>query len=142
MFNQDKFSRLVDMISEISDDLYCASWLKDIEYTVWLDLHRNRPDSIPKQDAVEMIQLASDLDGWCIWDDTLCDPVYIQMSDWIPKVLQHQKKHIEFVMKLESENPQYMVDGVFDWKAYNAVQINNLVQLMSKKKETQNAVSN
>ena len=60
MFNQDKFSRLVDMISEISDDLYCASWLKDIEYTVWLDLHRNRPDSIPKQDAVEMIQLALD----------------------------------------------------------------------------------
>jgi hypothetical protein len=109
---------------------------------VWLDLHRNRPDSIPKQDAVEMIQLSLDLDGWCIWDDTLCDPVYIQMSDWIPKVLQHQKKHIEFVMKLESENPQYMVDGVFDWKAYNAVQINNLVQLMSKKKETQNAVSN
>jgi hypothetical protein len=74
--------KLADMMSEISEELYYATWLNGLEYYLWSH-HRT-----------ELIEQANEIGGWIIWLDDDVDPAlahqpdewgekFIPMNEWL-----------------------------------------------------------
>ena len=73
-----------DIIRDISEDCYCAGWLDDLEFNLWLLIH-HEPDEgygmCDRQDLADRLALldtlSRELGGWWHWGGE-------QRECWIP----------------------------------------------------------
>jgi hypothetical protein len=68
-------------IHEISERTYAASWMHNIEFTVWDAL--DAPSSLLDDTERDQLKEASEaIDGWMTWDERLGKAVFVPMSEW------------------------------------------------------------
>ena len=89
-------SELADLMSDISEDQYCAFWLSDLEYQLWALLHHD--DSEKKiafskthpRDIRRLRQLSAVTRGWIVWSD-YGEPCrkHIPLGEWEAQYARH-----------------------------------------------------
>jgi hypothetical protein len=72
------------LMSDISEETWCAGWLSDLEYLLWDAVAGERPDwcgpEIPKQ-----LRFLSDrCGGWMVWDKERGQE-YLPLDDWLSR---------------------------------------------------------
>ncbi len=82
-------SMLMSMLmSEISEDAYCASWEMGTEYAIWDVIHGASSDlrwksSISPDQTIMLRDLSAELDGWIVYDVDSDDYVrLVRMDEW------------------------------------------------------------
>lgn len=85
---------LVDLISELSEETYCASWLDKIEYEIWKIINQEADTKTIKVwskrgdlEIVEDLNYLKDVTkSWAYWDEASGEPIPIDLADWKEKV--------------------------------------------------------
>lgn len=75
---------LLALMTGISEEFWCASWLIDLEYSLWdatTDTKFGRR-TITKRQATLLRLLSEECDGWWRYDRDHGEPVFISRSDW------------------------------------------------------------
>ena len=95
---------LYDLMSDISEDCYCAGWLMGNEYNIWAalqdgDLSYGR--GVMDAESLERFrELSAELQGWIIWADDDMDkdmpvaewgPRFITLGKWIQMVAAQEQ---------------------------------------------------
>jgi len=76
------------LMSEISEDAYCASWEMGAEYAIWDVVHEASSDprwrdSISPHQTMMLRELSAELDGWLVYDADGEDSVRLApMDEW------------------------------------------------------------
>jgi hypothetical protein len=91
-----KHHELYQLMSDISEDCYCAGWITENEYGIWAALQtgdRTYGMSEMNPDQLKRCgELAQELDGWIIWLDDYTDPTlpseklgprFVSMGAWL-----------------------------------------------------------
>lgn len=82
--------KLIERISEISEDCYCAGWMHDIEHVLWRVLETDKSikygfGSFNWQLRTELRDLARAANGWPRWfdetDDYSAGPALVSFDD-------------------------------------------------------------
>ena len=87
---------LYELMSDISEDCYCAGWMTGLEFAIWGALQDgDRRYGMGEMDAEQLEgcrALANELDGWVIWvdDDDVpglpneqWGPRFVPMARWL-----------------------------------------------------------
>ncbi len=93
-----KQSELYDLMSEISEDCWCAGWLFGNEGSIWTAIvtgdRRYGMGEMAQADGERCKALADELGGWIVWrDDTTDDgmpvedwgPYFLPMAEWLAR---------------------------------------------------------
>ncbi|MCF8169190.1 MAG: hypothetical protein K9K38_05340 [Rhodoferax sp.] len=76
--------QLYDLMSQISEDSFCAGWLGGCEYDIWQALQG--PDPWPASRAMSPRHLrlcrkiSKEIDGWMYWAN---GPQFVPMAQWL-----------------------------------------------------------
>jgi hypothetical protein len=99
-----KQKALYDLMSDISEDCYCAGWMMGNEYILWEILtnpsaSRNYGQAIVTPEKIAILrEISAEIGGWIRWRDedeipalTLVEwgPVFCPMAEWL--ILYEQK---------------------------------------------------
>ena len=90
---------LYDRMSEISEDCYCAQWIRDNEYAIWDALQgRDSSHGLDRMDPRLLRRcklLSEEVGGWIYWADDRIDPTlpreafgarFAPMAQWLAMV--------------------------------------------------------
>ena len=82
----DVQSELPELISEISEEAFCAGWQGDIEYYLWDCLISERRDvgqvTLSEDQVDRLRRLSRAIGGWFYFTLTVHAPTFVTMSDW------------------------------------------------------------
>ena len=82
---EERQQLIVDIISELSEDIYSSGWNDNIEHELWDWIENKVPDSIrhriEKKDLIDLGNLVSKLDLWVIWDEEK-EAIAISLTEW------------------------------------------------------------
>lgn len=82
--NEDKINALIDLMSDLSEDIWCAGWLMDCEYVFWEWVQDGK--NLPELKPIKI--LSDEINGWVHWpnDDKghpIGDgPVFVALDKW------------------------------------------------------------
>jgi len=81
------------LMSDLSEDYYCAGWLTGLEFTLW-QAATDGPipfgfGVIPAATCLQLARLAELCGGWWRWSDDAKDEVFIPMEEWLPIYRRH-----------------------------------------------------
>ena len=83
-----KQRELYDLMSEISEDCYCAVWMNGNEFVIWRALQggdRTYGQGEIEQAMLEQCrQLATEIGGWIVWPDNEGER-FMPMDQWLAK---------------------------------------------------------
>ena len=95
---------LYDRMSEISEDCYCAQWIRDNEYAIWDALQGRDPMHGPVCMDPRLLRrcklLSEEVGGWIYWADDRTDPTlpreafgarFAPMALWLAMVNERRK---------------------------------------------------
>lgn len=77
--------RLEALISQISEDRWCAGWLTDIEHLLWDDAAGTEPRHCTADEPAELRLLSERCGGWVAWESVAAEPRRIPMPDWLDR---------------------------------------------------------
>lgn len=84
---------LARLMSDISEELYCASWLIDIEYDLWAMIKGHDRayglGTVPESMIHALAELSRLIGGWIIWRND--HEEYIPMSEWEELYIEHEE---------------------------------------------------
>jgi hypothetical protein len=84
--NEYRKRELYQLMSDISEDCYCASWLIGNERHLWRaitdpnDDHRYGMGEISEEDIARLRLLSQQVNGWWVWEDD--GPDFISLDEW------------------------------------------------------------
>ncbi len=76
------------LMSEISEDAYCASWEMGAEYAIWDVVQETSSDwrwksSISPDQMIMLRELSAELDGWLVYDESSENGVRrVPINEW------------------------------------------------------------
>lgn len=86
----EKQQELYDLMSDISEDCYCAGWMMGNEYAIWGALtDGDRRYGMSEMDAGQLEKcriLSDELGGWIVWVDDEQDPD-LPVEEWGPRFI-------------------------------------------------------
>ena len=95
-YNQNEKQNLItNLISEISEDIYCAGWYSNIEFELWnwindeMTIPKYFNQRVIKEDLIELQMLSGKLQLWAYWHDE-DEEKSIGITEW--KELFKEKK--------------------------------------------------
>ena len=75
---------LVKVMSGISEECWCAGWLRNLEYMLW-DAVTGKREGICSPEEIEHLKYLSEkCGGWIIWDEQAKGERFMPMQDWLP----------------------------------------------------------
>ncbi len=82
---------LVELLKDLSEEIFAASWLIDWEYIVWDDVHdqpRSPSRRIDKETRAKILHLSEVAGGWIYMPDdlTATGPRFISMDAWLERL--------------------------------------------------------
>lgn len=91
-----EMAALFDVMSEVSEDAYCASWIHGNEFFVWNILHPYTdkgyaPHGIAQEELQRIKELEAGTKGWIVWIDNqeipglpvdLWGPYFVSREMW------------------------------------------------------------
>lgn len=87
--DQDAAERLRSLMSDLSEDCYCAGWLSGCEHELW-GFMTNGPGEwglsfVSQRDADELRHLSDKAGGWWTWSDALVGNAFVPMAEWLAR---------------------------------------------------------
>jgi hypothetical protein len=81
--------KLRTLMSDISEDHYCAGWLSGLEYSLW-DIITEYPfgnrqfgmGKVSEENIIQLSLLSKSVDGWWIFDNDLKDERFVTLEEW------------------------------------------------------------
>jgi len=97
------------LMSEISEEAYCATWEMTAEYAIWevlqgQSLNMRWQDSVTPAYAVMLRELSAELDGWIILEAGEDDTKLVFMAEWQELYKIHVTKSLERQMAESTRN--------------------------------------
>ena len=94
-FDQFSDEEVVDWLKEkfyqISEDVWMAKWMINLEYKIWDLVHREQ-DYISHIDATLILEASEKIGGWIKWDDILNEgPSFITKEKWLLECMTSNK---------------------------------------------------
>lgn len=75
---------LCQLMSDISEDQYCAGWLVGLEYQLFDTLYIGDTfgDGISPQERVKLMELSARCGGWWRWTDDKGE-TFVKLEEWL-----------------------------------------------------------
>lgn len=77
---------LQGLMSALSENLYCAGWLTDLELALWTLANAGGGSfgmgRVTPVDAALLLSLAEEAGCWWQWDDEIGDPARVDLDVW------------------------------------------------------------
>ncbi len=78
---------LARLMSDLSEDYWCAGWLVGCEYALWADLTGHpvaghEPWGISQSEREELQVLHGLARGWIVWSEEERGEVYLSTAEW------------------------------------------------------------
>jgi hypothetical protein len=79
---------LARLMSDLSEDYFCAGWLGGCEYALWADLTgaqvRGQKGWAISAEEKEELRVAHELaGGWIVWSDQVQGRAYLTTGEWL-----------------------------------------------------------
>lgn len=71
------------LMSDISEDSWCASWAFDLEYVLWDAVTGKRKKICTPETIAQLKYLSDKCGGWIIWDKKKADKKFVPMAQWL-----------------------------------------------------------
>lgn len=79
------------LMSDISEEGYCAGWLYGLEYSLWDCIVKNYPRfGYAEVNVDELKSLADMAGGWWKWSEEDTDEYFVPMDEWL-KIYEARK---------------------------------------------------
>jgi len=99
MTKRDAWSRssllkkLETLMSDISENRYCAGWYRDLEFWLWEELGKGLGDPTPLhiEDRFLLAQASALLGGWLHWDLSAGKVAFVPYAEWIERYAVYQQ---------------------------------------------------
>lgn len=88
----EKKKLIIELISELSEDIYCSGWNDGIEYDLWAwGNGKTEPTELLKnrliiEDSVLVTKLGVKTNLWAKWSESDSDPKAISLAEWISEI--------------------------------------------------------
>lgn len=83
---------LLCLMTGISEEIWCASWLSGLEFLLWDAMHGEEPNEnrrcTPRQKQLLKL-LSEEAEGWWVWDDKH-GPRFLDLDAWEEWRKQHR----------------------------------------------------
>lgn len=83
----DPREALRELMSDISEDCWCAGWLHGLEYSLWSMVQggdrKFGMDEVRQHEVDELRRLSEEAGGWWAFPDDATDEVFVPMADWL-----------------------------------------------------------
>ena len=83
---------LAELMSDISEEAYCAGWMQDLEFVLWSALDSGPTEYgrtfICSEKINRLKVLSKKIEGWIFFDDKLGEK-FITLQEW--KIIYEQK---------------------------------------------------
>lgn len=74
---------LINVMSAISEERWCAGWMQSLEYVLW-DAVTGRREGICSPEEIEQLKYLSEkCGGWIVWDEQAKGERFVPMQDWL-----------------------------------------------------------
>ena len=82
------------VMSALSEDFFCATWMYDCEYALWSDLQGSEAGGrkgwgISSSDREELALVHRLADGWIIWSNEEKDLRFLTTEAWLDHLSHH-----------------------------------------------------
>lgn len=79
---------LYRVMTDISEDYWCAGWLADCEYALWANVTGEDVAGVKawriSESEVEELRLAHEVaNGWIVWSDERRGPIFLANEEWL-----------------------------------------------------------
>lgn len=76
---------LLCLMTGISEELWAAAWLSDLEFALWDAIQNNDPKLgtrvVTERQAALLKLLSEEADGWWVWSDN-DGPRFVSLKEW------------------------------------------------------------
>lgn len=109
---------LYHLMSDISEDHYCAGWMEGNEFALW-EMVANPEASriygmseVPAARIEELRAISAEVGGWICWFDDQTDPnlpihewgaAFVPMDEWLPKHAAHMELQRKLIARYEPQ---------------------------------------
>jgi len=89
----DKQTELYELMSDISEECWCAGWMQGNEFSLWRVVsdpaapRRYGRGEISEQEATRLASLAEQIGGWVYWHDDEHEPD-LPSDQWGPRFIE------------------------------------------------------
>lgn len=85
---------LLRMMQDFSEDCWCAGWLMDLEFTLWVGMKAGKMESgwdfVKERDLIRMKYLHELAGGWWIWAEGEKSERFVNTEEWL-KILSENR---------------------------------------------------
>jgi hypothetical protein len=84
---------LLDLMSGISEEYWCAGWLRDLEFELWNAVagsHTQESGALTMRQTALLRLLSEECDGWWHWQNDTDNPQFVSLAEW-RRVLAERK---------------------------------------------------
>lgn len=74
---------LQKVMSEISEEHWCAGWMSSLEYILWDAVAGKRKDICSAEEIEQLKYLSEKCGGWVIWDKQAKGERFVPMEEWL-----------------------------------------------------------
>ena len=87
---------LLRMMSDLSEDCWCAGWMTDLEFTLWEALTTGARelgwDGIEERDLSRLKHLHAMAGGWWVWDKSDTGNRFVTSEEWLAILAERRKQ--------------------------------------------------
>ncbi len=73
---------LARLMSDLSEDLWCAGWLHDLEHDLWGALQGTSSTRLSPPELEQLRYLSDKCGGWIVWDDRGTGRRWVPLAEW------------------------------------------------------------
>ena len=85
----DAAERLRSLMSDLSEDCWCAEWLDGCETALWAFVTEGPGEwgmgAVDQRDVDELRRLSDKAGGWWVWDNTMGGNVFVPRAEWLAR---------------------------------------------------------
>ena len=74
---------LINVMSAISEERWCAGWMQNLEYVLWDAVIGRREDICSPEEIKQLKYLSEKCGGWIVWDEQAKGERFVPMQDWL-----------------------------------------------------------
>lgn len=90
-------AQLRNLMSDLSEELWCAGWLSGLEHALWGRITDGPPTGLRDSEVDQLRRLASLAGGWWHWPredgrPVKAGPVFVPMDEWLMLYARREKE--------------------------------------------------
>lgn len=102
----EQYRKLAYMMSEISEDCWCAGWIAGLEFSLWEMVSRGETrewgQSMITRDELSKLKAESDkIGGWIAWDKAVGER-FLPTDEWIRLFDDHNRELDAWIEEMEN----------------------------------------